>query len=302
MRERNFGCRSWLALALAGALAACGGSTDGGQESANGNDVDYGALTIVPTPMHSAFDGLNTFSLPAFVQDTGTELEDWRAEPADAVSFAAWQSDDGSQQGVLITVTRPVPEVDITVVTGSVGGRSTLKITSVTPEQTAAGRDRYTMGESFNLDEFIAMNGPTAGTDGASMMVPGNLRCDTCHTEGAENLQVMNTPTQTAVYSDSELRDIFTMGIKPPAVGFRVLPEFVQPFYPLFHRWEAPEEQLDGLIAYLRSLEPKGQGEVLRPNTTNLPDLPPICLPQDPAYDMAACLELIDSSNSSGGM
>lgn len=313
MCERTFTSRSSLGLILAAALAACGGgetdsSTDPmgtGTPPAAGADgsgtppppatdnVDFDALEIAPTPMHSAFDGVNTFSLPAFVPGTTTDLEDWRAEPADAVALAPWESDDQAERGVLITLVRHVAEIDIMVVRGALGGRSTLKVTSFTPEQTAVGRDRYTMGESFDLDEFISMTGPSAGTDGASRMVPGNLRCDTCHTEGADNLEVMNTPLQTAVYSDEELRTIFTMGIKPVAVGFKVLPEPAQPFYPLFHTWEASDEQIGGLIAYLRSLEPKGQGEVIRPDTSDLPSLPPLCLPQDPAYNMAACDALI---------
>lgn len=237
--------------------------------------------------MHSGFDGDNEFQLPAYVDGTATEAEDWSADPDDAVSLAPWMSDDGTQTGVMITVVKYVPEIEITVRNGPIGGRSTLKVSMFTPAQTAAGRDRYTMGESFNLDEFISMS------SGSMMPPPDNLRCDTCHSSTAENLQVMNTPTQTAVYSDDELRGIFTMGIKPPAVGFRVLPPFVQPFYPIFHQWEATAEQIDGLIAYLRSLTPEGQGEVIRPDTTDLPELPPICLPQDPSYDMAGCEEAI---------
>lgn len=314
MSIRSLKLDLWVLL-IAAALAAvgCGGSDDpepsdgagdgagdGAPPPAATDNVDYTALTIVPTPMHSAFDGTNTFSLPAFVENVGTDLENWSAEPASAVSLAGWTSDDGSQQGVLITVVENVPEIEISVALGAIGGKSTLKISSVTPEQTAAGRDRYTMGEAFDLDAFIAgmISAGFGGGGGMPAMteIPDNLRCDTCHTEGAENLGVQNTPTQTSLYSDEELKAIFLTGTKPAGVGFRVLPTMVQSFYGEFHAWRATDAEIDGLIAYLRSLEPKGQGMIRPPNIEDAiaNALPPECDPQSAAdFDADACREAL---------
>lgn len=316
----------WLAIvtALAVGSVGCGGSDDepgddgsgGGTPTSAGSgsgepgsgggtpgtptaNVDFGALTVVPTPMYSGYDGENTFSLPAYVLSVSTEVEDWSAEPADAVSLSPWQSDDGSQVGVLITVTAPVDEVEISVVRGSIGGRSTLFVSQFTPAQTAAGRDRYTMGQSFDLDAFIAMMG-----SGGSATIPDDLRCDTCHSSTAENLQVMNTPTQTSLYSDEELRAIFLQGTKPAAVGFRVLPSFIQPFYAQFHAWNASEEEIGGLISYLRSLAPMGQGEIVRPDVTGGIMIPPFCMPQAAEFDANMCGDWIamQMGGGTGGM
>jgi hypothetical protein len=63
------------------------------------------------------------------------------------------------------------------------------------------------------------------------------------------------------------------MGQKPAGVGFRVLPEMIfgmtaEEMYAESHRWEASDEEIVGLIAYLRSLTPAGQGDILLPDGT----------------------------------
>jgi hypothetical protein len=63
------------------------------------------------------------------------------------------------------------------------------------------------------------------------------------------------------------------MGKKPEGVGFRVLPEmlFDRPaadLYAEFHLWDSTEEEITGLLVYLRSLTPQGQGDILLPDGT----------------------------------
>lgn len=100
-------------------------------------------------------------------------------------------------------------------------------------------------------------------------------------------------------------------------------------FFEFMHTWNVTEEQAFGLVIYLRSLTPEGQGEVQLPagfyNTddidwTKLPascnpdgdaydpglcllELPPICSPLSFEFDMDACAEMlgIDLDGSSGG-
>jgi hypothetical protein len=47
--------------------------------------------------------------------------------------------------------------------------------------------------------------------------------------------------------------------MKPPGAKFGSLPGIMN-YYPLFHKWAASEEEYQGLVVYLRSLEPKSQG------------------------------------------
>jgi len=47
-----------------------------------------------------------------------------------------------------------------------------------------------------------------------------------------------------------------------------VLPEMLEHLYVGFHTWEASEEEMLGLIVYMRSLTPTGQGDILLPDGT----------------------------------
>ena len=311
-------------------------------------DVDWEALDILYPRMHSAYDGVHTFSLPAYVSGVSTEVTDWQAIPADAVGFDPWQSDDGENVGVLITIFRHEPEVTIAARNGAIGGTATLYITDATPEQWEIGEERYHEGELFDpealmndpellakLPELIANleydedgNPIFTGTP-EQLGISTDMRCNTCHTTGADNFMVQHTPTQAARFSDDELVAIFTEGMKPPGVGYRALPEMYQNFYEFMHTWNVTQEQAFGLVIYMRSLTPEGQGEVQLPagfyNTddidwTKLPascnpdgaeydpalcllELPPICSPLSLEFDMDACAEMLglDLNGSSGG-
>ena len=99
------------------------------------------------------------------------------------------------------------------------------------------------------------------------------LACNNCHTSGAKYFEIQHTPTQAARFSDEELRAIMTTGSKPEGVGFRILPEMFgamtdQETYEYFHKWDATEEEITGLIIYMRSLTPTGQGDILLPDGT----------------------------------
>ena len=69
-----------------------------------------------------------------------------------------------------------------------------------------------------------------------------------------------HTPQQTGGYSDEELVSIFTMGLKPASAKFHT--PFPETLYMQFHTWEATDDEKQGIVSYLRSLEPKTQGEL----------------------------------------
>jgi hypothetical protein len=90
------------------------------------------------------------------------------------------------------------------------------------------------------------------------MLMP-NLACTNCHGSGAMFLAVEHTPQQTGGYTDADIKNIFMNGMKPPGATFGSLPGIMN-FYPMFHKWQASEEEYQGLVIYLRSIEPKPQG------------------------------------------
>jgi hypothetical protein len=220
--------------------------------------------------MYSAFDGKHTFKVPVHVDGTTVELSGWKAIPASAVSF---DPDPSVAGGVTVTVLQAEPEITIAATNGTIGGMAPLRITSGTPEDWAAGEARYNNGVEFTLMiDFSQIVDP----NWMPPIPPPNLACNNCHSTGAKYLEIQHTPTQEARFSDDELSTIFSKGMKPPGVGFRVLPAMVGnmtdvDLYAAYHKWDATPQEIKGLIIYLRSLTPTGMGDILLPDGTYAP-------------------------------
>lgn len=236
-------------------------------------DVDWTALTLVYDTMYSAYVEGIVFQVPVYVDGATIELDDWSAIPSSAVSF----DPDPDNDGVLITILEDVPEVTIAARSGNIGGTAPLYITSGTVEQWEAGEARYANGVelSIELDPGMTLMDFINNLDPNYMPPPPpmDLACNNCHTTGAKYFEIQHTPTQAARFSDEELEQILTMGTKPEGIGYRVLPEMLfnltaDELYTQYHQWEASEDEIKGLIIYLRSLTPTGQGDILLPDGT----------------------------------
>ena len=224
--------------------------------------VDWTALTIVYPTMYSAYDGVHTFQVPARVDGATVELSDWTALPASAVTF----DPDPEGGGVMITIVEPVEEITIAAASGPIGGTAPLHVTIATPDDWERGNARYNNGVDYNLPmlNFADLINP----DWMPPEPPDDLACNNCHTTGAKYFEIQHTPTQAARLSNDDLIQILTTGTKPAGVEFRVLPEMFQHLYEGFHTWTASEEDMLGLIVYMRSLTPAGQGDILLPDGT----------------------------------
>jgi hypothetical protein len=236
--------------------------------------VDWTALTLVYPTAFSAFDGVHTFKVPFYVDGATIELAGWSAIPSDAVTFEA----DPELGGVLVTVVKDVPEITIAARSDTIGGVALLNVTSATPAQWAAGEARYNNGKEFDLPMIDPAMFAELLLDPNWMPPepPGDLACNNCHGLGAKLLEVQHTPTQAARFSDEQLRAILTMGQKPAGVGLRVLPEMLfdrtgEEIYKEYHTWDSTEEEITGLVIYMRSLTPQGQGDILLPDGTYAP-------------------------------
>jgi hypothetical protein len=240
------------------------GGTGGDTTEELDPEVDWEALTLVYSPLYSAYDGgAHTFQVPVRVDGADVELAGWQAIPSNAAKF---DEDPTTPGQILVTVMAPVEEITIAARSGMIGGTTTLHVTIGTPEDWEAGDARYNNGVEYNLPEldFTQLIDP-------NFMVPeppGDLACNNCHTKGAKYFEIIHSPTQASRYSDEELINIFTMGIKPEPVCYRVLPPDFQHLYLDFHTWDAPAEEQKALIMYLRALTPEGQGDILLPDGT----------------------------------
>lgn len=203
--------------------------------------------------MYSAYDGVHGFSVPAKVIEAVTDVK-WSVEPSDAADLAP----DWSGGGTLIKPRR-AGDFKIFASAGQRVGVSDLHVTAATPAQWALGEARY-----HNDVEIAPATPADAGVQSGPPMTqfPDDAACDNCHGANAKRLKIEHTPQQTGGYSDSDLIQIFTTGNKPQGAPFSsMIPPF---FFRMFHTWStATPEEAQGLVVYLRSLEPKTQGEIL---------------------------------------
>lgn len=247
-----------LQLSAAGAFIACGGEdektpTDETMGEATGEEItDPSALKLAFNPMFSAFEPGHTYQVPVIVQGfTGDQIDQWIAEPADAVTI------EKTGEGAMITMLR-AGEVTITARKGNLGGSAPLTITEATADLYMIGEARYNQdtGSLVEIDPEAADEAmPGSGFD-----INEDTSCTNCHGE-TSTLNVRHTPQQTAGYSDAELISIFTEAKKPEWAKMNTdFPPFI---WRAVHTWNMTEEQKMGIVVYLRSLQPKvGNSEV----------------------------------------
>jgi len=186
------------------------------------------------------------FQVPAVVN--GVKADNWECSDKNAVYFDT----SGVPNGVMITM-RKAGTFTITATAGTRKGSVQLIVTAATEEDWMRGEARY------NNAIPLMLGGPVMTMGGGMVMLPNNVSCKNCHGSGAMFLAVEHTPQQTGGYTDDEIKNIFEMGMKPPGAKWGSLPGIMN-YYPMFHKWAASDEEYQGLVIYLRSLEPKSQG------------------------------------------
>jgi len=242
-----------LAVALGAGIIGCGSSEDGdGDNPVMGSGPDVVGtekLEIYFTNLNTAFipGSDRKFKVPAVVQ--GVRADEWTCSDKSAVDFEI----DGVPNGVMITA-KKAGDFTITAKAGNRTGSVKIHITAATEDDYTRGEARYNNAIQlmFNAGQIM-----TAG--GGMVMLANNVSCKNCHGSGANFLAVEHTPQQTGGYTDEEIKNIFENGMKPAGAKWGSLPGIMN-YYPMFHKWAASAEEYQGLVVYLRSLEPKSQG------------------------------------------
>lgn len=231
--------------------------------------TNWDALELVYPTSYSGYDGVHTFKVPMRVKcNTTLPLTAWHAIPATAVTIDA---DPDQVGGVMITIVEPVTDITIGAIDGANGGLAPIKVTIGTDAQWKLGEQRYNNGSDWTLDVLNPM------------APPPDTKCTVCHSANSSSgFDVAHTPTQCARISDEAMAQIMTTGTKPADVEFRVIPETIMfgtttltnvELYQMFHLWNTTEDSLRGMILYLRSLTPAGQGCVTNPITGTCEDV-----------------------------
>lgn len=246
---------AWLGLSFAvavGALAACSSSSgSGGDGSSSGDtgkgdasgferdgstydstpspDSGLGELLFRPDMVYSGVDGTHTFKLPVAVYDGASDLTVTASDPSaltiEKTALANPVLPDGTtDNGAYFMLT--AKKAGTFTLTASSQGRSTtatVTIVQYAPTRWAAGEARYTTAN---------------GSDPP---------CTDCHVNGQA---IDHSPATMASADDEKLAAAFTTGIKPngtPITGVTG-----------GHRWTVTNDERDGLVTYLRAIDPKG--------------------------------------------
>ena len=259
-----------LALSV---VIGCSSSSSGDDDDDTANTGDTKPqppykedLTIAFNPMYSAYiDADHPCKIPAIITGVMGGVK-WYASDDSMVKL-----EEDSTGGVLITTKKP-GEVEILATAGPLSGHAKLTISSFTAAEYEAGNARYNSDVKYTaptmadisriIMEMMADGGmPNFQKIFAEIGPPDGAACTNCHGEGAAMLSVQHTSQQIGGYSDDDLIKIITMGIKPP--GAKMVSQLPPQLYQMFHTWDAAsmtDEQTHGILAYLRSLEPKAQG------------------------------------------
>jgi hypothetical protein len=255
-------------VALGSALlsASCGKSasstadTEGGNGGSTAGEIadaaaptgcPKSALTILFSPMYSAYDGVHTFQIPAVVNglDPTAITIDWSASDPTMVKLEP----DPTTGGVMIT-TQKSGTVSIIANAGSLCGASLLTITAATPQDWTDGSNRYNDGVVVNRLPRPG-GGGMAGGDGGT----AEAACTNCHGDTASGpfKTVQHTPEQTGGFSDTDLTNIFEKGVVPTGGYFDTsIVSYAE--WQGFHKWDVGDSP-QGVVVYLRSLTPAAQ-------------------------------------------
>jgi hypothetical protein len=249
------------ALAFAFASAACssssspsssGGTGDGGSGSCSSN-----TLTVAFSPMFTGWDGVHTFQVPAVVKDVKATDVTWSASDTTLVSLAP----DPNTGGIMITVNNNAPlKVDPSqtpskvTITAQVNGQCGSSVLTITPSRED---DDWHDGALRYNDGVDLRPAADAGGDGG---VDKQVACTYCHGDSANGSfkDVSHTPEQIGGFSDDDLEKIIRQGIVPQG-GYFDTSIVSQDQWHSFHQWQMTNEELFGLLVYLRSLPPKPQ-------------------------------------------
>jgi len=182
-------------------------------------------LQIIPTAAYTGFDGTRTFRVPIAVYGAKAGLTVKVSDPSvldvKAAKLVDAAGDDG--QWYLLTA-KKAGVVDVTATYNSKSVKSRVTVLGYEPSRYTIGEDRYKNGSG----------------DVANKGKP----CVGCHIgNGAPD----HSPMTLSGTNDELAKTVITNGIKGGV-----------PITKLDHKWEASSEELDGLVTYLRALDPRG--------------------------------------------
>jgi hypothetical protein len=251
--------KSLIAIVLGSAIVACAadaastnGTSSGDAESSSKNndpladfqrdgttfdsgvpaDSDLGILKIMPSAVTSGYDGVHTYKVPVAVYSGGSDLKVVADNPAAAVITPVKLTAPNGDKGAYFMIqTKTATDLKLTATSHGQTAKATISIHTYDPARWTAGQTRYQNG-------------------GAN----GDPACTTCHVQGRA---IDHSPAALASTTDTQVGLILSSGVKPDrqqiASGCTDCSATAQK-----HAWVLTDDEREGLITYLRGLDPRG--------------------------------------------
>ncbi|HEY8073249.1 MAG TPA: hypothetical protein VIF62_04050 [Labilithrix sp.] len=198
-------------------------------DSTPSSDSGLGELRFQPSQSFSGYDGAHAFTVPVAVYDYGSDLKLTADDPSAVAIKPAKLVNPVNQDGVadngkyfLVSVLK-AGAITLTATSAGRHASTTITVVDYSPDRWAAGQARYVNGGG------------------------GDPPCTNCHVNGQA---IDHSPAALATSDDQKVAAVITTGISP--AGFPI--QGVQGG----HRWSATPAELDGLVTYLRALDPRG--------------------------------------------
>ncbi len=204
---------------------------DGGFVTKPSPDSGLGILTFMPKEAYSGYDGEHTYKVPLAVYDSADDLEVTATDSSSVeivpTALENPERNDGTIDNgkyFMVTVKRP-GTITLKASSGGKTAEATINVTEYTSARWQTGKTRYENG-------------------GAN----GEPPCVQCHVNGEA---IDHSPAALATATDEEVAAVITTGISTAGFPIRV-------DHPSGHRWTVTDAEREGLVTYLRSLEPRG--------------------------------------------
>ena len=194
-----------------------------------------GELLFRPSKVYTGRDGTHTFKIPVAVYDSDADLTVTSSDPSALTLAKATLTNPVSPDGVVdngkyyMITAQKAGTYTLTAVSKGRSVTASVTVTNYATTRYQTGDDRYHNGVATETAERA---------------------CANCHQMG---LAIDHSPAALATATDQEVGIIISTGVKPGPTVIKI------PGKPgLQHKWTADDPTKDGLITYLRSLNPRG--------------------------------------------
>jgi mono/diheme cytochrome c family protein len=204
-------------------------------DSSPSPESGLGELLFRPDNVYTGTDGTHTFKVPVAVYDSDSDLTVTASDSSGLTLAKTTLKNPVSQDGItdngkyfMLTALK-AGTYTLTATSKGRSAKATVTVSDYAANRYADGNARYNNGDTSKS---------------------ATRACANCHVNG---LAIDHSPAALATATDQEIGVIITTGVKPGPSVIKI------PNEPgTQHKWTVTAAEKDGLVTYLRALDPRG--------------------------------------------